>query len=75
MVIAAGKFKAICLKLMDEVNHTGEEVVIAKHGKPVAKLVPINAETRRHSFGLLSDQTVVYGDLIEPIEEDWEADG
>ena len=73
MVIAAGKFKAICLKLMDEVNHTGEEVVITKHGQPVAKLVPIGTQTRRHSFGLLSDQTVVYGDLIEPIDEEWEA--
>ncbi len=74
MVIAAGKFKAICLKLMDEVNQTGEEVVITKHGQPVAKLVPIGKQTRRHSFGLLSDQTVVYGDLIEPTGEKWEAD-
>ena len=74
MIIAAGKFKAICLKLMDEVNRTGEEVVITKHGQPVAKLVAVGTETRRHSFGLLADQTVVYGDLVEPTGEEWEAD-
>ena len=27
-----------CLKLMDEVAETGEEIIITKNGKPVAKL-------------------------------------
>lgn len=74
MVIAAGKFKATCLRLMDEVSRTGEEIVITKHGQPVAKLVPVTDKAPRQTFGLLSDQTVIYGDLIEPIGEDWEAD-
>ena len=74
MVIPAGKFKATCLKLMDEVNRTGEEVVITKHGRPVAKLVPVDAGVARRPFGLLSDQTVIYGDIIEPSGEQWEAD-
>ncbi len=43
--IPAGEFKAKCLKLMDEVNATGEELVITKRGKPVARLVPIDART------------------------------
>ena len=30
--IAAGKFKATCLKLMDRVAATGEPVVITKRG-------------------------------------------
>jgi len=37
--MAAGKFKAECLAVMDEVSQTGEAVLITKHGKPVAKLV------------------------------------
>ena len=45
MEIAAGEFKARCLKLMDEVQATGEEVVITKRGKPVAKLVPVKKES------------------------------
>ena len=36
----AGEFKARCLKVMDQVHKTREPVVITKHGKPVAKLVP-----------------------------------
>ena len=36
--IKASEFKAKCLKLMDEVAENGEEIVITKNGKPVAKL-------------------------------------
>ena len=38
--LKASEFKARCLKLMDEVQKTGEEIVITKNGKPVSKLVP-----------------------------------
>jgi prevent-host-death family protein len=38
--IKASEFKARCLKLMDEVQKSGEEIVVTKNGKPVSKLVP-----------------------------------
>ena len=45
--IAAGKFKDICLKILDEVAKTKTPVVITKRGRPVAKLVPCLAPTSR----------------------------
>ena len=39
-IMKASEFKAKCLKLMDEVADTGEEIVITKNGKPVSRLVP-----------------------------------
>ncbi len=38
--IAAGKFKDVCLKLLDEVATTRAPVVITKRGRPVARLAP-----------------------------------
>ena len=38
--IAAGKFKDVCLKTLDEVARTKSVVVITKRGRPVARLVP-----------------------------------
>ena len=38
--MAAGKFKDLCLKTLDEVAATKTPVVITKRGRPVAKLVP-----------------------------------
>lgn len=40
--IAAGKFKDICLKTLDDVSRTKAPVVITKRGRPVAKLVAIS---------------------------------
>ena len=39
--IKASEFKARCLKLMDEVAESGQEIVITKNGRPVSKLAPI----------------------------------
>jgi prevent-host-death family protein len=40
MEMNASVFKARCLRLLDEVSQTGEEIVILKRGRPVARLVP-----------------------------------
>lgn len=41
--IAAAKFKQQCLALLDRV--TPEGIVITKHGRPVARLVPFQQQT------------------------------
>jgi prevent-host-death family protein len=70
--IKASEFKARCLKLMDEVAESGEPVVITKNGRPVARLVPVTPE-RRSLWGLHKGQIEILGDIIEPIDVDWEA--
>ncbi len=37
--INATEFKAKCLQLLDEVQRTGEDIVISKRGKTVARVV------------------------------------
>ena len=41
--VAAARFKAQCLALLDKVDPEG--IVITKHGKPVARLVPVETES------------------------------
>lgn len=74
MIIAAGKFKAECLKLMDRVNETHEEVIISKRGKPVAKLVPVENEPKKSIFGLLTDTVIEEKDIISSTGEKWNAE-
>lgn len=64
--IAAGEFKAKCLELMDQVKERHVEFVITKHGKPVAKLVPV-AEPRRDIWGYMRGTVTILGDIIEPV--------
>ncbi len=70
--IAAGEFKAKCLKLLDKVAETREPLVITKHGKPVAQVVPIT-EPEKRLFGSMKGTGVILGDIISPIDVEWDA--
>ncbi len=73
--IPAGEFKAKCLALMDRVRERREEYVITKHGKAVAKLVPVSEENDapKSAFGCMKGTVLWHGDIISPVaEEDWE---
>ncbi len=71
--IKASEFKAKCLKLMDEVAETGEEIVITKRGRAVAKLLPVRRR-RGAPFGLYRDQIRILGDIGAPIDVEWNAE-
>jgi len=70
--IAAGEFKAKCLYLMDQVNAKHQSIVITKYGKPVAKLVPIEEETPDF-FGCMKGSLTIKGDIVSPIDVEWDA--
>jgi len=52
-VISASEFRERCLQLMDQVRRERIEVVITKHDRPVAKLVPAEAARKVDYFGAL----------------------
>jgi prevent-host-death family protein len=69
----AGEFKARCLAVMDQVFDSGEPVLITKHGKPVAKLVPAE-RLADDLFGYMAGKVKIVGDIVGPVTplEDWE---
>ena len=75
MQIAAGEFKAKCLKIMSEVQTLHQEVIITKFGKPIAKLVPVEKKPAHPLFGTLRGSAAIIREkFTEPIGEAWEAD-
>ena len=70
--IKASEFKAKCLQLMDEVAKTGESLVITKNGKPVAQLGPV-ASRLKTLRGLHKGLVEIKGDIISPLDVEWEA--
>ena len=63
--IPADSFKTNFLAVMDDVQAKHETVVITKHGKPVAKLVPVNAKTD-DIYNFLAGKGTVTGDVVSP---------
>ena len=71
--IKASEFKAQCLRLMDEVAETGQEIVITKNGRPITKLAPYHSN-QKPLFGRYKDVIKIHGDIDSPIDVVWEAE-
>lgn len=59
--IPAARFKETCLSLLEEVDPEG--IVITKRGKPVAKLIPIGADSAS-LIGALVGKVRITGDIM-----------
>ena len=64
--VPAARFKAQCLRIMDEVQARREPVLITKKGKPVARLVPAE-DAPRDAFGCLAGELELVGDVRAPV--------
>jgi prevent-host-death family protein len=67
----ATRLKAELLGVLDRVEATGDAVVVTKHGRPVARLVPIadDAPLAGSARVLVDDD-----EFLRPIDEPWDAD-
>ena len=63
--IAAAKFKQRCLALLHQVDQDG--IVITRHGKPVAKLIPYSGSASL--IGSLEGKVVIKGDILSTVPE------
>jgi len=68
--IGAAKFKERCLGLLD--NLSPEGIVITKHGKPVARVLPY-PQRPEGMIGALRDKITVRGDILST-GTSWDAD-
>jgi prevent-host-death family protein len=56
-------------RLVDEAA-SGAEIVIARAGKPVARLVPLAPEPKRRVLGAMEGQFVYPDDFLDPLPDD-----
>ncbi|MGB7417186.1 MAG: type II toxin-antitoxin system Phd/YefM family antitoxin [Thermosynechococcaceae cyanobacterium] len=73
--ITISKFKAQCLRLLDEVNRTGEPLTITRNKQPIVTIYPAPNSKRRVPFGISKGTGQITGDLVAPAADldDWEA--
>jgi prevent-host-death family protein len=62
----ATAFKARYLKVMNEVQATGEPVVVTKRGKAVVKVIPARTENS-DLFGFMVGRLKIVGDVESPV--------
>jgi hypothetical protein len=71
--IAAGAFKARCLRIREDVRTKRTPVLITKRGKPLAELAPPD-DKPPDILRRLAGKIEILGDMVSPITslEDWE---
>ncbi|MEA3348589.1 MAG: type II toxin-antitoxin system Phd/YefM family antitoxin [Pseudomonadota bacterium] len=72
-IVKASDFKATCLRLMDKVCQTGEQIIITKNGKPVSRLVPYR-DVPKTIFGLHQQKVCSRDDLVTPLGVEWDVE-
>ncbi len=71
--IAVSKLRANIMKYLKDIEY-GKSFDITSRGKVVAKLIPPDYEKKVAKNRLKElRKTAVIGDIISPIDEDWEA--
>ena len=70
--IAISQFKSHCLAIIEKLQTDKESIIITKRDRKVAQILPIN--TKKISlFGMLKNKAEIKADILEPVEEKWNA--
>jgi prevent-host-death family protein len=68
--VPAGVFKNTCLALMDKVQAERVQVVVTKHGHPVARLVPVDVSAPS-ARGFMRGTVLAEDDIVSPDLDAW----
>lgn len=74
--ITVSKFKATCLKVIDQVKLTGIPVIVTKRGEPYAIVSrPPEPKKEKSWIGKYKSEIRITGDIMEPVldETEWDA--
>lgn len=58
------------LSKLVEQAHNGETIIIAKSGKPWAKIIPFDAPKKRFKFGTMKGKIKISDDFNAPLPDD-----
>jgi antitoxin (DNA-binding transcriptional repressor) of toxin-antitoxin stability system len=71
-LLKASDCKAKFLSLIEDISTTGECVTVTKRGKPLVDMIPHRAN-KKDAFGILKGHIEIKGDIISPIDVEWDA--
>lgn len=77
--VAAEEFEAHPGELLREAREKQEELVVMEDGKPLATVIPakwpvdISAGRRNRTLAELRGSVITLGDIVEPLEDEWDA--
>jgi prevent-host-death family protein len=72
--ILISRFKAECIRMLKDVEMTGEPIVVTHRGKPLVRVEPIQIHGQKKIMGGLKGKITVLGDIVNTNDSSaWEA--
>jgi prevent-host-death family protein len=73
MEISVSQFKAKCLRIVESVEKEGQTVIITRHGRAAAQLIPVGGTGEVCLFGRSRGTAEIHGDLLSTHER-WDVE-
>jgi prevent-host-death family protein len=73
--VGSAEFKARCLELIDHVRESRAEYVVTRHGRPVARLVPVERAAGTGLVGSMRGSVLGYDAPFDPVPGTWNVNG
>lgn len=72
--VKASDLGAKAVELVENVERTGEGLVLtSEDGTPIADIVPHQAPKAKNARGVWKGKVIIKGDIISPIDVEWDA--
>jgi prevent-host-death family protein len=73
-LIPIEELKTHCYKILDNAMDTDNNLIVTKRGKPIATIIPIKEKLpKKLLFGAMKNIAKINGDILNPIEIEWDA--
>ena len=69
--VGSAEFKARCLELVNRVKESRVEYIVTRHGNPVARLVPVEAEDQPSLLGSMRGSVLSYERPFDGVPGAW----
>jgi antitoxin (DNA-binding transcriptional repressor) of toxin-antitoxin stability system len=70
--ISLPEFEANCLFYLEQVDKSGEPLTLLKNGIPFTRILPCRSK-RKSLFGMHRKKIQIHGDIVSPIDDEWDA--
>lgn len=71
--VSTSELKARCAEIVGRVARTRAPVILTKRGRPVARILPVEEGEGADLFGCIKGSIVICGDIVAPLDVEWEA--
>ena len=72
--LGSAEFKSRCLELVDRVKESRTEVIVTRHGRPVARLVPFDGVEPQSLVGSMANSVLRFDAPFDPVPAAWSLD-